>query len=777
MDFPFIRALMKLYRDDPLGSRTQTKTDTERLQWLDLAGRQEKRYSYEKLPCEWVGLYAMKTWSWKIYLGELKASIQCLPLQSTFPDDEPYNYHTQGEQKASNTRSRSQSTPGYFGLLGQVGRPPHPSYRPHHTFGSEFAQFETSEEQEKADSKIKEALYRPLNSSIHEIRLLRLYRRRHGRPLECSLFSISLDDAELDYAALSYVCGDPADRLPIFVDGHQLMVYRNLSNALSGLQSEEKELVIWADAICINQWDMQEKAQQISFMGEIYRKCSKVYCWLGCPNVERAIPPTEKDEEGPSKYSPEDRCLICGSTLDLPSVDGSPPADTARQLMSLTTSNFRTISKRLKQLFRLSKAAWWTRIWTLQEAMLPPTVILRTTDGANLTLLSAASLVDRMLHCGLCKSVLYHPDNRNVNQRDVLDSLLKLDSELATINLMRQPGKLLVMGAQAFTRMFQNRRQATDPRDQVFGTKGMTEPVLSPVPVDYDEDIGVIYVGSQSLSHWHVWAGLTIDNHDWATKGYWRRTNSIRRGLPQRELYYLPSWVCDLNATVDEEIWVYHLCRTREYLFHCRASPKTDSGYDEPKDLTLLRANAWRVGTVIGAINLNVEFNLIDSKIWAWTYMMETFQKMNASESSSQKWQTELLGFLDFLTYGAIRLTYDAEEQTASQQETSSAVETHKRGMNPAFRDQALLLIVDHVSVALRTAIAPQGSAEGDEVYIPSYSTVPFILRPQPSVPVSNEGRKDAHYFAVVGPAWVMGVMNGEVPENENYILEAILIK
>ena len=38
---------------------------------------------------------------------------------------------------------------------------------------------------------------------------------------------------------------------------------------------------VWLDLICINQEDEAELSKQVSQMGEIYKKASKVYAWLG----------------------------------------------------------------------------------------------------------------------------------------------------------------------------------------------------------------------------------------------------------------------------------------------------------------------------------------------------------------------------------------------------------------------------------------------------------------------------------------------------------------
>ncbi|EOA84348.1 uncharacterized protein SETTUDRAFT_61258, partial [Exserohilum turcica Et28A] len=121
-----------------------------------------------------------------------------------------------------------------------------------------------------------------LKSSCREIRLLEL------PPLSqwsdqyepaCRLFHSSLDH-DPRFRALSYVWGDQTDQRIIKVNGCTFKVNQNLFGALMGIV-RSKTIVIWIDAICINQKDDEEKGWQVAMMGDIYRKASKVFAWLG----------------------------------------------------------------------------------------------------------------------------------------------------------------------------------------------------------------------------------------------------------------------------------------------------------------------------------------------------------------------------------------------------------------------------------------------------------------------------------------------------------------
>ena len=86
------------------------------------------------------------------------------------------------------------------------------------------------------------------------------------------------------YEALSYCWGDPSDKIPIECNGSGgLAITKNLHSALLRLQLPNQLRLIWADAICINQEDTEERGSQVRLMKDIYRFASSVVVWLGGP--------------------------------------------------------------------------------------------------------------------------------------------------------------------------------------------------------------------------------------------------------------------------------------------------------------------------------------------------------------------------------------------------------------------------------------------------------------------------------------------------------------
>jgi Heterokaryon incompatibility protein (HET) len=99
------------------------------------------------------------------------------------------------------------------------------------------------------------------------------------------LETISLNNAP-DYVVLSYTWGLPHQN-PLHVihlEETTFPVTESLFTALWHLRPSspsDAALTIWIDAVCINQSDNLEKAEQVRKMRRIYQLTSQVLIWLG----------------------------------------------------------------------------------------------------------------------------------------------------------------------------------------------------------------------------------------------------------------------------------------------------------------------------------------------------------------------------------------------------------------------------------------------------------------------------------------------------------------
>jgi hypothetical protein len=136
-------------------------------------------------------------------------------------------------------------------------------------------------------------LYRSysLDASRSQIRVFVLRQattNQLNEPLSGSFQIISLeDDSNIPYAALSYVWGKTvkdvpaADRRHLTCNSVRIDIGESCWDALAHLRKPDGDLVIWIDAICINQNDLAEKGTQVAMMGNIYKSASTTFVWLG----------------------------------------------------------------------------------------------------------------------------------------------------------------------------------------------------------------------------------------------------------------------------------------------------------------------------------------------------------------------------------------------------------------------------------------------------------------------------------------------------------------
>ncbi|KAF2135420.1 uncharacterized protein K452DRAFT_239417, partial [Aplosporella prunicola CBS 121167] len=66
-------------------------------------------------------------------------------------------------------------------------------------------------------------------------------------------------------------------------DNRPVKVRQNLLDALRALRPKLYRLVLWVDALCINQRNNMEKSKQVAKMGRIFQEAVRVTCWIGTP--------------------------------------------------------------------------------------------------------------------------------------------------------------------------------------------------------------------------------------------------------------------------------------------------------------------------------------------------------------------------------------------------------------------------------------------------------------------------------------------------------------
>ncbi|CAG9985251.1 unnamed protein product [Clonostachys byssicola] len=127
------------------------------------------------------------------------------------------------------------------------------------------------------------SIYQPL-SEDRTIRLLHLLPGQRDDHLVGSLEQTYLN-SNTKYEALSYEWGPPQRTHQIsLTNGASIRITQSLFNALKDLRPFGRRpapRLIWADGVCINQDDVEERQRQVSIMGSIYRTAARVVVYIG----------------------------------------------------------------------------------------------------------------------------------------------------------------------------------------------------------------------------------------------------------------------------------------------------------------------------------------------------------------------------------------------------------------------------------------------------------------------------------------------------------------
>jgi hypothetical protein len=132
----------------------------------------------------------------------------------------------------------------------------------------------------------------------------------------------------------------------------------NLESALRQFRAEGHGL-LWVDALCINQSDLGEKAEQVLRIGDIFSMATEVIAWLG---------PERNDS---------DRAMEFMRAFGKHVADVLSEESTLHWGKPVSREECRADDERswsaLEALFRRD---YWTRLWTVQEMVLSRNLIL-----------------------------------------------------------------------------------------------------------------------------------------------------------------------------------------------------------------------------------------------------------------------------------------------------------------------------------------------------------------------------------------------------------------
>ena len=186
-----------------------------------------------------------------------------------------------------------------------------------------------------------QSIYRSLDPSQQEVRVLTLHKDRDDAPIVCSIEQGPLASVK-PFSALSYCWGVAGDTKDIVVEGIPVLIRANLWYFLHSLRATNGQMRIWVDYICIDQLNHVEKGHQVGMMTAIYKGAVAVYAWLGEASTS---------SNKAFQYLNED---LAKQTM-------TESRDVIRKRRRAAINAFQTVLRR----------PYWTRTWVIQECCLP----------------------------------------------------------------------------------------------------------------------------------------------------------------------------------------------------------------------------------------------------------------------------------------------------------------------------------------------------------------------------------------------------------------------
>ncbi|KAI0467106.1 heterokaryon incompatibility protein-domain-containing protein [Xylaria cf. heliscus] len=303
--------------------------------------------------------------------------------------------------------------------------------------------------------------YSPIRPT--EFRLVRLLPEIMSM-INCEIIhtSFGTNQKTQEYIAVSYTWGDVDPSIKIQVNGLPFYITPNLHGALRRLRKRSEPVMLWVDALCINQRNNEEQSQQVALMTAIYGRAKSVAAWLG------------------------------------PKSDNSELAfELIRGLSSSSISKSVMIADKKRQhhftaLVNLFERDFWSRLWIVQEIINARTAYVYCGDSVVSWDVLEAVCVDLQRHKADIR--------RHFPQGKMKDS--RQGRSYAHVLCSQGPASLIILrpsannGCESLLKALRicRTKLAADPRDKVFGVLGiLPEDVQGYLRPNYNSSLREVY--------------------------------------------------------------------------------------------------------------------------------------------------------------------------------------------------------------------------------------------------------------------------------------------
>jgi len=562
-----------------------------------------------------------------------------------------------------------------------------------------------------------------------EIRLLDLHPGRHDAAIDCTMRIVPLA-GKPQYEALSYVWGESSGSAPIRIQNHEVLITTNLYAALRRLRGVATARTLWVDQLCINQQDEEEKRKQVLLMGDIYKQCVRCLIWFGeIPSEPRAGFTIADAEAALSFIRDLADVTVCRMSAVPDLLADGPNGDAVRRAFGA--------------MFMYGNV-WWSRIWTVQEATLPPSArigwgplaiswdTLRRAAGN----LSGSAEAWRCMHRSVQEAIAKHDH--------LIDHFMYPVRGLEISRRRETPLNVLQRWRY---------RDATEPQDKLYALMGLFSTAIPGVRCSYSTPPAELF-RAVTLGLIELEGGL--------------RPLIGLRGEPHVTLG-LPSWSLDLvhyDYGTGRRPWKWwtHSHRYKTFAASGKHAPDFDGGLARGVFVDTVAA----VGDVLGSETWN---NLSDAclvgAIQTWEVLLRQFLPsiqlefegpyVGGGSVDDAFWRVMLGNWI----------LREFPRSVASKDDRQSYDDFLREGKRNHVYESLRDMVVNQAFFVTATGyigLGPPNLVKGDEVWVLCGGNVPFVLRPQTATRGMAPSEACPRYF--LGDAYVHGIMHGEAVVN-----------
>ena len=551
--------------------------------------------------------------------------------------------------------------------------------------------------------------------------------------------SLRIDEKYRTYEALSYTWHSQALTKTIFCDERLLHVTHSLHDALQALRRPSTSRLLWIDAICINQADLQERSHQVSIMKQIYSRATLVISWLG-----------KEDEYSATAFQFIEKIVKKHVSAGV-SLHASPDAIWSKQTMDAMSLPYFP-SHQWESLARLFERAYFRRIWVVQELVVSSKTVVRC--GSLTIKWEYIEYIARSLLATGWLGAL-----KQAYGSEVIPNFVQTISNCRASFAELQGGRGIplttLLGA---TRRF----KATDPRDKVIAVVGLADHRTVSMPLskilDYEKPVAELY---RDITGYLIRSQRSLT------------LLSNIEDISYRCFHELPSWVPDYS------VWQRHTvlgASIRVGHLNFRAARHTPFSARWTEGSQLLAVDGFCQDKVDTVSDKALEHRAQDTNtVFQWLQLAEPLIR-GGTLSIDAFWRT-LIGdqgrhiypapeqygvhFESYLTHASARKDGYPGVPTFNENDTAS------RDANSLLYQASLGYVAPHrkffTTKKCAIGLGPRSMRPGDVVCILSGGRVPYIVR--------AEGSE----FRLVGEAYVHGLMEGQAVKNGAEMQEFVL--